>query len=85
MFARFVLIAAAALTSVNAFAAEPVKPAQQQTAQPQHAQAPVVLASASDVEATPPADQQAQTPPKKRHARVTTCRCGDPQQPDPQK
>lgn len=84
MYARLVLIAAVSLTSISARAAEPVKPAQQQTAQPQRAQAPVVLASASDVEATPPSDQQAQTPPKKRHARVTTCRCGDPQQPDPQ-
>jgi hypothetical protein len=85
MYVRFVLIAAAALTSVNAFAADPAKPAPQPTPQPQHAQAPVVLASATDVQEAPPSDQQATTPPKKRVARVTTCRCGDPQQPDPQK
>jgi hypothetical protein len=86
MNARFILIAAAALTSVGASAAEPSKPAQQPSAQPQHASPQVVLASAAQV--TPaPDDQQAQptaTPPKKRVGRVTTCRCGDQlPQPDP--
>ena len=76
MYARFVLIAAASLVSASAFAGDapsvPVHPA----AQPQSA--PVVLASADQVRA-PSADQQAPAQPKRRIARVTTCRCGDPQ------
>jgi len=85
MYARFVLIAASTLLSASAFAAEPAKPAQQPPQPPQHAQAPVVLASAADVPATPPAATPAPIPPKKRIARVTTCRCGDPQaQPEQQ-
>lgn len=79
MHARFILIAAAALTSAAAFAAEPSKPAPQPSAQPQHASPQVVLASAAQV-APAPADPQAQpaaATPKKRVGRVTTCRCGD--------
>jgi hypothetical protein len=86
MHARFVLIAAAMLTSVNAFAAEPSKPAPPTSAQPQHGSPQVVLASAAQVASPAPADAQPQavpTPPKKRVGRVTTCRCGDqPPQPD---
>jgi hypothetical protein len=86
MHARFVLIAATMLMSVNASAAEPSKPAQAPSAQPQHGSPQVVLASAAQVGSPAPADQQAQpaaTPPKKRVGRVTTCRCGDqPPQPD---
>lgn len=80
MNARFVLIAAAALTSVSAFAAEPSKPAQQASPQPKNGSPQVVLASAAQVSSPAPADQQAQqlpAPPKKRVGRVTTCRCGD--------
>jgi len=86
MNARVILIAAAALTSVSAFAAEPSKPAQQPSAQPQHASPQVVLASAAQVASPAPADPQAQpsaTPPKKR-GRVSACRCGGQlPQPDP--
>ena len=80
MHARFVLIAAAALFSGSAFAAEPVKPAVQPTAQQQPAQPQIVLASTDDVRVPSTTDQQAQAGPKRpRVGRVTTCRCGDPQ------
>jgi hypothetical protein len=85
MNARFILIAAATLTSASAFAAEPAaKPPAQQSSQPEPASAHVLLASADDVRSPAPvADQQAPTQPKRRLARVTTCRCGDQQaQPD---
>jgi hypothetical protein len=79
MLARFVLIATATLTSVSALAAEPSRapapspaPTQQHPTQPQ-----VVLASAEDAHAPAATDQQAPTVPKRRAARVTTCRCGD--------
>jgi len=80
MNARFVLIAAAVMTSVSAFAAEPSKPAQQSSARPQHGSPQVVLASAAQVADPTPAEAQPQAtpaPPKKRVGRVTTCRCGD--------
>ena len=80
MYARFALIAAVTLTSVSAFAAEPVKPAQQQqSSQAQPVSAQVVLASADDVR-TPAGVEHQLTPtrPKPhRVARVTTCRCAD--------
>lgn len=80
MHARFVLIAAATFISASAFAAEPAKPPVQPAAQQQPAQAQVVLASADDVRTPSVAEQQVPTPPKRpRIARVTTCRCGDPQ------
>ena len=80
MHARFVLIAAATVMSTGAFAAEPSRPPVQPAAQPQPSTAPVVLASADDVRAPSAPDQQVTTPPKRpRIARVTTCRCGDPQ------
>jgi len=80
MHVRFVLFAAATLISASAFAAEPIKPPVQPAAQQQLAPAQVVLASADDVRTPPVGDQQVPTPPKRpRVARVTTCRCGDPQ------
>ena len=85
MNARLILIAAAALTSVNAFAAEPSKPAQEPSAQPQHASPQVVLASAAQVANPAPTDPQAQVPatPSKKRGRVSTCRCaGQLPQPD---
>lgn len=85
MHARFVLFVAAALMSGQAFAAGPAKPAPQAQPQPQHVTPQVVLASADDVHATPPSDPQAPSAPKRRVARVTTCRCGDAApQPDDQ-
>jgi hypothetical protein len=79
MYARLALIAAAMLTSVSTFAAEPSKPAQpQQPSQPQPVSAQVVLASADEVRAPSPVEQQPTAQPKPhRVARVTTCRCGD--------
>ena len=87
MDARFILIAVAALTSVSASAAEPVKPPPQQVSQQQRVSAQVVLASADSVPHSPGVEQQS-PPPAKPHrvARVTTCRCADlvPQSTDDQ-
>ncbi|HVU30971.1 MAG TPA: hypothetical protein VHE36_11295 [Sphingomicrobium sp.] len=84
MLARFVLIAAAALASATAFAAEPSKAPAPASTQPRHPAPPqVVLASAEDVHSPPSADQQSPPAAKRRVARVTTCRCGD-QQAQPQ-
>ena len=80
MNARFLLISVA-LVSATAFAAEPPKASVQPADQPQSAPPQVVLASAGDVRA-PAADAQSPTPPKRRIARVTTCRCGG-QEADP--
>ena len=84
MHARFVLIAAFAAMSAQAFAAEPAKPAPQPAGQPQQAPADVVLASAERVQAPAPASQQPTVAPKPhRLGRVMSCRCGDQQaQPD---
>jgi hypothetical protein len=80
MSARFMVIAAAALATAGvAVAAEPVKPEVQQASQPTTRPAQVLLASAEQVQApVAPSDQPA--PVKRRAARVTTCRCGDPEQ-----
>ena len=81
MFCRFIPIAAASLLSTSAFAAEPAKAPQPAPAQQPHpAPAQVVLASAQEVQAPAPTEQQqAPAQPKRRVARVTTCRCGDQQ------
>jgi hypothetical protein len=80
MHARFVPIAAAMLVGSAAFAAEPVKPAAQAATQAQPRPTEVVLASADQVPAPAPREQQAAAPAKRpRAGRVTTCRCGDPQ------
>lgn len=79
MRTRQLMIAIAAVSlAATAFAQPadaPVRKAEQTTAQ----SPPVVVASADEI-ATPPAtDQQQASGPAKpvRHARVTTCRCGD--------
>jgi hypothetical protein len=77
MYARFVLIAAASLVSASAFAAEPAKPAEHPATEQQHP-AQVVLASADDAHSPPTASNQSSPAPKRRFARATTCRCGDP-------
>ena len=80
MLARFVLIAATTFIGGNAFAAEPAKPPVQPATRQQPAPAQVVLASADDVRVPSASDQQPSSAPKRpRIARVTTCRCGDPQ------
>jgi len=79
MNARFVWIAAATLIGSAALAAEPVKPPVEPATQPQP-RPDVVLASADQVPAPPPHEQQVTAPAKHpRVGRVTTCRCGDPQ------
>jgi hypothetical protein len=79
MHARFVTIAAAAVSFATSAAAEPPKaPASQPNSSQPHP-APVVFASADHV-ATADATQ---VPAKPRHApRVTTCRCGGDPQPE---
>jgi hypothetical protein len=79
MRTRQLMLAVAALSLASTAFAQPanapVRKAEQATVQ----SAPVVVASADEI-ATPPAtDQQQASAPAKpvRHARVTTCRCGD--------
>jgi hypothetical protein len=79
----FVIISAV-LISGPAFAAEPAKPANHPTTEAQNVDPPVVFASAEDVRQPPAADPQAPATPKRRPARVTTCRCGDPAPPSNQ-
>ena len=81
MHARVVLIAAAALMSANAFAAEPHKPQDGRPAQPQPAAPSLVLTG--KILRRELRDQAASPAPKRpRVGRVTTCRCGDPQPSD---
>ena len=82
MLARFVLISAA-FVSASAFAADAPKPPMHPAAQPDSPPPAVVLASADQLHSQS-ADQQAPAQPKHRVARVTTCRCGDPQASDPE-
>lgn len=81
MSARLILIAAAALAAATAAAAEPAKAPVQQPEKP----AKVVLASADEVRAPAPTADRANSAPAKRARRVTTCRCADrvEQQPEP--
>ena len=71
---------AGVLTIATAAIAEPPTSAPQKPAQPQGHPAEIVLASADAVPSpNPDASRNAPTPAKRRIARVTTCRCGDPQ------
>jgi hypothetical protein len=80
MVARLMVIAAVALTIGTSAVADPPKAPARDSVPPASTPAKVVLASAEEVQApAPAADQQAPTAPKRRAARVTTCRCGDPQ------
>ena len=85
MHARFMMIAAAAMTIGTSASAEPPKSRDVRAAQPASPPAQVVLASAEESRVPVPAAEGA-TPPVKRPrtARVTTCRCGDPQASDQQ-
>jgi hypothetical protein len=86
MSARLTMIAAAALaigtlTTHTAAFAEPAR-TQDHADQPANRPAAIVLASAESAQgqaAAPSADQPAPPQAKRRAARVTTCRCGDPQ------
>ena len=49
------------------------------TSEPRRRVTEVVLASAEPIHASPDSAQPASAPSKRRVARITTCRCGDPQ------
>jgi hypothetical protein len=84
MRARIVPIAAAVLlASTSGMAAEPVKKPTPQPKQTQTRSVPVILASADEVSPATAPDAAPQ-PVKHRAARVTTCRCGDPQPAQPE-
>jgi len=79
MSARLTMIAAAALSIGTSAFAEPAR-TQDHANQPANRPAAIVLASAEAAQApAPAADQPTPPPAKRRAARVTTCRCGDPQ------
>jgi hypothetical protein len=83
MTARLMIIAAAALMAGTSATAEPAKPDNQQANPPSRPPAALVLASAEEAQPqAPAADQPSPAPVKHRAARVTTCRCGDPQAAD---
>lgn len=86
MSVRALVIAAATLMSASVLSAQPPKAPAHPQAQPLSRPAEVVLASADETgNAAPDANPQNSAPPKHpRVARVTTCRCGDPQQPEEQ-
>lgn len=80
MRVRLLMVALAGLSLSAAASADPAKAPVQKAGQPADKSAPVLVASADEAAAPAPTDQ-AQPPadPAKpvRHARVTTCRCGD--------
>jgi len=89
MTVRLLMIAATAMSAATMATAQPAqtttgRESDQPTSQPTDLPANVVLASVEQPpnadEAAPAADAQAPATPakRKRTARVTTCRCGDP-------
>ncbi len=83
MTARILIIAAALIAGTSA-AAEPPKAQESDQNRPGKAPAELVLASADQARPSAPvADQQNPAPVKHRTARVTSCRCGDPQNAEP--
>ena len=80
MTARLMFVAAATLTLAGAaIAADPAKPDLQEAAAPVQPHREMLLAAADTKSPAPVANAQAPAPAKRRVARVTTCRCGDPQ------
>jgi|tagenome__1003787_1003787.scaffolds.fasta_scaffold20813147_2 hypothetical protein len=80
MNARLISIGAAIAAVTTGALAEPAKAPVPAINKPSNPPKPVILASADTVEtAGPQSAQQLSPAPKKRAARVTTCRCGDPQ------
>ena len=81
MSIRLTLVVAYTAVAVSAAAvAQPSKNDSRPPAATRSPAAPVVLASASEAPAPSAADgQRPRDPAKRRIARVTTCRCGDPQ------
>jgi len=81
---KVLTVFAAALIAGSA-AAEPPKNTDAKPAEAKLRPAEVVLASAERPRATTAENQPNAVPAKRRVARVTTCRCGDPQtEPDSQ-
>lgn len=79
MRAHLLVVAIAGLSLTAAVAAEPAKAPVRKAEQPADEATAVVVASADEARQETPADArpEAATPAKPRHARVTTCRCGD--------
>lgn len=79
MTARLMFVTATTLIlATGAVAADPVKPDLHEAGAVQPPRE-IVLASAETRSPAPTADTPASAPVKRRVARVTTCRCGDPQ------
>ena len=77
MRVRLLVTAVASLALAGAGSAEPPKAPVQKAEQPS-GQQPIVIAAADETTPTVAGDQQASMSAKPvRHARVTTCRCGD--------
>jgi hypothetical protein len=77
---RALIVAIAAFVATASGAAQPSKSESRPLAPARPRAAPVVLASASEARgpSTAPDVQRPADPAKRRVARVTTCRCGDP-------
>ena len=74
---RLLVTAIASLSLAAAGSAEPPKAPVQKAEQPA-GQQPVIVAAADETSQPAAGDPQASAPAKPaRHARVTTCRCGD--------
>jgi len=79
MRARQLIIAAAGLALAAAGAAEPAKAPVRKADHSADKPVELVVAAADQASAPAPAGQAETAPPKReRRARVTTCRCGDP-------
>jgi hypothetical protein len=77
MRVRLIVTAVATVALAAAVSAEPPKAPVQKAEQPVDQQA-IVVAAADETAQPAASDPQASTPAKPaRHARVTTCRCGD--------
>ena len=80
MRVRLLMVAIAGLSLAATALADPAKAPVQKAGQPADQAAPVLVASADEVNAPVASHQQPQVadPAKPvRHARVTSCRCGD--------
>ncbi len=82
MRAPLFAIAVAGLSFAAAASADPAKAPVRQAGQESNQSAPVIVAAADPLRGPAAADQQQQQPSATadkpvRHARVTTCRCGD--------
>jgi hypothetical protein len=76
------MFASVAMLLGTAAPAEPAKAPAQNASQPVNRPGSVMMASADPVRTPTPGDQSTTPPKPHRAARVTTCRCGDPQAAD---